>query len=223
MKISSIETFLVHAGPPGETAWSRDTSAPGGGMSTGTSRHWLFVRVTTDSGLYGVGEGSGWPKVVETAVNDLAPLLVGEDPRDIERLWGKMHLAAMAHGIVGVIGGGALGALDMALWDIKGKALGTPVSDLLGGRIRDSLPAYAHASTPQQAQDVCAALRGVIAESLDADAAARTRVLYGGSVKSTNIASFLREPDVDGALVGGASLVVDEFAAIVRFEKHVGV
>ncbi len=79
------------------------------------------------------------------------------------------------------------------------------------------------AATPQQAQDVCAALRGVIAESLDADAAARTRVLYGGSVKSSNIASFLREPDVDGALVGGASLVVDEFAAIVRFEKHVGV
>ena len=79
------------------------------------------------------------------------------------------------------------------------------------------------AATPAQAQDVCAALRGVLASVLDADAAARTRVLYGGSVKSGNIASFLREPDVDGALVGGASLVVDEFAAIVRFEKHVGV
>jgi triosephosphate isomerase len=50
-----------------------------------------------------------------------------------------------------------------------------------------------------------------------------TRVLYGGSVKSSNIASFMREPDVDGALVGGASLVVDEFAAIIRYQKHVGV
>ena len=48
-------------------------------------------------------------------------------------------------------------------------------------------------------------------------------MLYGGSVKSSNIASFMREPDVDGALVGGASLVVDEFAAIIRFQKHVGV
>ncbi|MDR2997763.1 MAG: triose-phosphate isomerase, partial [Microbacterium sp.] len=79
------------------------------------------------------------------------------------------------------------------------------------------------AATPAQAQEVCQALRQVIARVLDEDAAARTRVLYGGSVKSGNIASFMREPDVDGALVGGASLVVDEFAAIIRFEKHVGV
>lgn len=79
------------------------------------------------------------------------------------------------------------------------------------------------AATPEQAQDVCAKLRAVIAEKLGEDAAARTRVLYGGSVKSANIASYMREPDVDGALVGGASLVVDEFASIIRFQKHVGV
>ena len=78
-------------------------------------------------------------------------------------------------------------------------------------------------ASPEQAQEVCAALRAVVADKLGADAAARTRILYGGSVKSGNIASFMREPDVDGALVGGASLVVDEFAAIIRFEKHVGV
>ena len=79
------------------------------------------------------------------------------------------------------------------------------------------------AATPTQAQDVCKALRGVIAETLGDDAAARTRILYGGSVKANNIAAFMREPDVDGALVGGASLVVDEFAAIARFPSHVGV
>lgn len=79
------------------------------------------------------------------------------------------------------------------------------------------------AATPEQAQDVCAKLRAVIAEKLGSEAAARTRVLYGGSVKSSNIASYMREPDVDGALVGGASLLVDEFAAIIRFQKHVGV
>ncbi|MFK4760239.1 triose-phosphate isomerase [Microbacterium sp. ZW T5_45] len=78
-------------------------------------------------------------------------------------------------------------------------------------------------ASPEQAQEVCSALRAVIAAKLGDDAAARTRILYGGSVKSANIASFMREPDVDGALVGGASLVVDEFAAIIRFEKHVGV
>jgi triosephosphate isomerase len=79
------------------------------------------------------------------------------------------------------------------------------------------------AATPDQAQDVCAKLRDVVAEKLGAEAAERTRVLYGGSVKSGNIASFMREPDVDGALVGGASLLVDEFAAIIRYQKHVGV
>jgi triosephosphate isomerase len=78
-------------------------------------------------------------------------------------------------------------------------------------------------ASPEQAQEVCAALREVIADKLGADAAARTRILYGGSVKAANIASFMREPDVDGALVGGASLVVDEFAAIIRYQKHVGV
>lgn len=78
-------------------------------------------------------------------------------------------------------------------------------------------------ASPEQAQEVCAALRTVVAESLGETAAERTRILYGGSVKSGNIASFMREPDVDGALVGGASLLADEFAAIIRYQKHVGV
>jgi len=79
------------------------------------------------------------------------------------------------------------------------------------------------AATPEQAQEVCAKLREVISSSLGAEAAERTRILYGGSVKSGNIASFMRGPDIDGALVGGASLLADEFAAIIRYQKHVGV
>ncbi|MBF4599520.1 triose-phosphate isomerase [Frigoribacterium sp. VKM Ac-1396] len=79
------------------------------------------------------------------------------------------------------------------------------------------------AATADQAEQVCAALRSALAEITGSDAAAATRILYGGSVKSSNIASFMREPNVDGALVGGASLDVDEFASIVRFQAHVGV
>ena len=79
------------------------------------------------------------------------------------------------------------------------------------------------AATPQQAQEVCAKLREVVADRLGPEAAARTRILYGGSVKAANIASFMREPDIDGALVGGASIVVDEFSSIIRYQKHVGV
>lgn len=76
------------------------------------------------------------------------------------------------------------------------------------------------AATPEQAQQVAVSLRAVIAEKLGADAAAVTRILYGGSVKSGNIAGFMRQPDVDGALLGGASLDIAEFSSIAQFRKH---
>jgi triosephosphate isomerase len=79
------------------------------------------------------------------------------------------------------------------------------------------------AATPEQAEQVCAALRATIAERLGEEAAAATRILYGGSVKAENIAGFMRQPNIDGALVGGASLDVEGFSAIARYQKHVGV
>jgi len=75
-------------------------------------------------------------------------------------------------------------------------------------------------ATPADAQEVCAAIRGKLAELYDADLAAGVRVLYGGSVKSSSIAQLMAEPDVDGGLVGGASLDPEEFAKIVRFRSH---
>jgi galactonate dehydratase len=85
--------------------------------------------------------------VLQTAVEDLKPLLIGEDPGDIERLWQKLAIAMMGHGQLGTVGGGAMSGIDMALWDIKGKALNTPVWNLLGGKVRDAIPIYAHANT----------------------------------------------------------------------------
>ncbi|MFU8948065.1 triose-phosphate isomerase [Mycetocola zhadangensis] len=79
------------------------------------------------------------------------------------------------------------------------------------------------AATPEQAEQVAAALRAELRETLGEDVAAKTRILYGGSVKAANIAGFMREPNVDGALVGGASLDLNEFSSIVRYQKHVGV
>lgn len=72
-------------------------------------------------------------------------------------------------------------------------------------------------STPADAQEVCAVLRTRIGEVWGDDTSARTRILYGGSVKAANVAAIIAEPDVDGALVGGASLQADEFAGIARF------
>ena len=77
------------------------------------------------------------------------------------------------------------------------------------------------AATPEQAEQVAAALRAVLSETLGQDVAGKTRILYGGSVKGSNIAGFMREPNVDGALVGGASLDIAEFSSIVRYQKHV--
>jgi len=72
-------------------------------------------------------------------------------------------------------------------------------------------------ATPEDAQEVCAAIRAQIKDKYDAATADAVRILYGGSVKANNIVGIMAKPDVDGALVGGASLVVEEFAAICRF------
>ncbi len=71
-------------------------------------------------------------------------------------------------------------------------------------------------ATPDDAQQVCAAIRHALAEGLSAEFAARTRILYGGSAKPDNIAELAAEPDVDGALVGGASLSAEDFAVLCR-------
>ncbi|MEU6742940.1 triose-phosphate isomerase [Streptosporangium sandarakinum] len=77
-------------------------------------------------------------------------------------------------------------------------------------------------ATPQDAQEVCGALRSRLAELYDADVAAAVRILYGGSVKADNIVGIMAQPDVDGALVGGASLDPVEFVKICRFGEMSG-
>ena len=138
MKITDIKTFLVDASAP--NAWA--------------TRNWLFVKVETDEGIYGLGEASGWPRVIQTAITDLTPMLIGEDPRRIERLWQKMFIGMMGHGMTGIVGAGAMTGIEIALWDILGKSLGVPVCDLLGGRVRDTIRVYAHASTVERAEEL---------------------------------------------------------------------
>lgn len=150
MKITAITCHLMQAQAPAVTGWTAT-----GKSALATSRNWLFVSVQTDTGLTGIGEGSGWPRVVAAAVDDLRHLLIGESAKDIERLWQKMRVAMMGHGQTGVVGMGAIAAIDMALWDLKGQALGVPVVDLLGGQTRSAVPYYVHAAT---VDDACAAV-----------------------------------------------------------------
>ena len=105
----------------------------------------LFVSITTEQGLEGVGEAwYGLPvEPIESAIkHTLAPLLIGEDAGRIEFLWHKMHNYAYRYGTEGVILC-ALSGIDLALWDILGKKFGVPVATLLGGPVRNGLKAYA--------------------------------------------------------------------------------
>lgn len=160
MKITAIRTFLMHAGQPDPSKWASDGHASHitDHKLEGT-RNWLFIKIETDEGITGLGECSGWPRVIETAIKDLAPILIGEDPMHIEKLWQKMAIAMMGHGMLGTVGAGAMTGVDMALWDIKGKALGVPVWMLLGGKLRDRIPIYSHANTVERALAVKA--RGI--------------------------------------------------------------
>lgn len=107
------------------------------------SRSHLFVKVETDEGVYGIGEAAcAWRLAVEGAVKDLESLLVGQDPFRTEFLWQQMYRRGIwpARGILC----SAMSAIDIALWDIKGKALNQPVYNLIGGLTRDKVVCYPH-------------------------------------------------------------------------------
>ena len=114
MKIESVETFIAH--------------------------NWTFVRIRTDTGLEGVGESTffGFPEATAAVVKRYAPRLRGEDPLRVEYIWLNLY---RAHSMRGMAIGGAISAIDQALWDIRGKHFQAPVWQLLGGRVRDRVRA----------------------------------------------------------------------------------
>ena len=118
---------------------------------TASSQDSVLVRVRTDSGLEGVGEADSSPEVVKAIIDapfshniacGLRQLLVGEDALEHERLWNKMYRRTMYFGrkAVGIT---AMAAVDVALWDLKGKAFGQPIHRLLGGKQHDRIRGYA--------------------------------------------------------------------------------
>lgn len=103
---------------------------------------WLFVRIETDDGLVGWGEGSleGYADVVAAAVDQFAAYLLGKDPGRIEDHWQVLTKGQFYRG--GAVLASAVAGIDQALWDIKGKRLGVPVHDLLGGAVRERIRSY---------------------------------------------------------------------------------
>ncbi len=105
-------------------------------------RQICLVKVTAEDGSYGWGEGYGPAGVIQAGVEFLAPLVMGEDPLHVEAIWNKLHLRALDYARRGVLVA-SQSALDIAIWDLRGKLLGQPISVLLGGRRRERVKVYA--------------------------------------------------------------------------------
>ncbi len=123
MKITGIKSMIVNAG----------------------NLNWVFVKVETSSpGLHGWGESSlEWkPRGIVGMIQDLAPIIQGQDPRRIEHIWQSLYRQAFYRGGVGIMS--AISGIEQACWDILGKSLGAPVYQLLGGAVRDKVRVYGH-------------------------------------------------------------------------------
>lgn len=113
--------------------------------------------------------------------------------------------------------------VQYTLDQVTGSLAGIP-ADEVAGLVVAYEPVWAigtgEVATPADAQEVCGAIRAHIAQMHSAEVADKVRIQYGGSVKSSNVAAIMAEPDIDGALIGGASLDVDEFVTICKFPLH---
>ena len=136
----------------------------------------LIVRVHTDEGIVGVGEVDSAPEVVKAVFDapnshyiatGLRHVLIGADPLDIEELWRRMYMGSVYYGRRGVAMH-AISGIDIALWDIKGKKLGKPVSALLGTPKRDRVRPYASLLMPATEREVTAAVERLVAMSFTA-------------------------------------------------------
>jgi L-alanine-DL-glutamate epimerase-like enolase superfamily enzyme len=218
MKIARVESFRVAAqrdyeGSAGLRPATVQDKKESRVLSINTGRHLaiypaqaetLLVRVVTDDGLVGWGEAHSppIPRVAQTLIEDLfAPQLIGRDPLAIDAIWdalyASMRLRGYSTGVLRV----ALAGVDIALWDVAGKALGKPVYTLLGGPYRTRIPAY-HSGVPG----------GSVEERV---AEAKRIVEMGFTAMKTSVGRAPLEEDLDGveaiveAVKGKADVLVD--------------
>ncbi|MFP1133084.1 galactonate dehydratase [Asticcacaulis sp. W401b] len=197
MKITDISTTIVNAG----------------------MRNWIFVRVDTDQpGLYGLGEATlEWKtRAVAATVEDLKPLLIGRDPRELER----NHQRMVKHSFwrLGAIGMSAVSGIDMALWDITAKDLNVPVWRLLGGRVRDEVKVYTHLGLG----DMTSVYRSMSSESVVEQALKVTEAGYNAfkivCIPYTHYTAATKDLDLLGRIMGDVRAAVgDKIEIMVDF------
>ena len=143
MKITKLETFLIQP-------------------------RWLFLKVHTDEGIVGLGEPllEGRAETCAMAIKELESELIGQDPTKIIHHWQAIYRHAFYRG--GEILTSALSGVEQALWDIKGKALGVPVYELLGGPTRDKIRVYSHCGLGDDPEQSAANVRAKLAQGYTA-------------------------------------------------------
>jgi L-alanine-DL-glutamate epimerase-like enolase superfamily enzyme len=139
---------------------------------------WTFVRLETDEGLRGLGECFFAPGLTAT-LRAMEPLLFGEDPRDVHRLFRKLQLATSGAGSVAGILYNAISGIEAALWDLLGQALGVPIYRLLGGKFRDKVRIYADCHGGEALESLDEILRSRPASWARKDAAHKSKNYYG--------------------------------------------
>jgi triosephosphate isomerase len=183
-----------------------------------------------DSGAY-TGEISG----AMLAKLGCSYVVVGHSERraqhdETNEIVNAKSIAALRHGLIPIVCVGedlsvrqAGNAVSVVLEQLDGSLAGL-TGEQVAGLVIAYEPVWAigtgEVATPEDAQEVCGAIRDRVREVWGDGAADSVRVLYGGSVKSANVAAIMTKPDIDGALVGGASLDSDDFVGIVRYRLH---
>jgi L-alanine-DL-glutamate epimerase-like enolase superfamily enzyme len=114
---------------------------------------WNLVKVETDAGLHGIGEAYWGPGVKDLIEKQLTPLVLGEDPLNVDKLYTKMLMRSAGAGAIGGVTVSAASGIEIALWDLCGRILETPVCNLLGGRFRDRIRFYRTLQTPPRVED----------------------------------------------------------------------
>lgn len=214
MKITAVKAFWLQVPIPEEQA---STSDFGRNVSFNTT----LVRVETDEGLVGYGEAKATVgslgaqrALVTTVEQELGPLLIGQDPREIARHWETMYNGSRAHyalsqGRVFPILGrrgitiSSISGIDMALWDILGHSLGAPVHRLVGGKCHDQLPAYASGGWADE-KGIGEQLTGYVERGRFRAVKMRVGVMDGGVMTSVRRVRAARR-----ALGEGIDLMVD--------------
>lgn len=204
MRIAGIETVAVGAG------W----------------KNWLFVRVRTEDGRYGLGEATlnGFIRSTEAAVHELEHLVLGMDPRRVKQVAAALLERVSLDG--GHIHRTAIAGIEEACWDLLGRDLGVPVHQLLGGRVRDSVPAYANGwyRTEREPAAVAAAARtalGLGYRALKLDPLGTTRGFFapGELARSRDVLAAVRAevgPDVRVLVDVHARLVQSEAVRLIE-------